>query len=678
MSSRALRRLQKQKFEDELAAANEDFEEETQTSAPQKNLFDLLNEGDGDIDDDDDEEEERAIVEEQKEEKIPLVVEEENEEPMSVPVSKSKKNKKKKAKAKAKAKKQKDVSDMSMKELDDALAELKNNRSSKTETTKPNSSYNEFIRVNQRNLDAEAEMKRMFGSRIVNSETRGRVLKRSKLATPKVDWAPYKRNGLGMELVETKNGISYYSFKHNDEYQDAQLEFMNAVATHDPNALMFLVSRYPYHVDGLLQVSEMAKQSGDWTAAGDCIERALYACERAFHPHFAFGSGTVRLDYRRAENRSFFLAIFRHIQFLTRRGCWRTAFEFCKLLLSLDPDSDPLGAILAIDSYALTAKEYSFVVDMASTWKTDGKLYPVDIQSLPNIAYSSAYAKFKLAPKESNDLLQSAIKKFPSVVPRLLEKLGESGLDDQPFLHTTTNTYLDLLQQLFVERTFELFKEPEVLAWLKENAQAVSTKLNNAHKKVDCVQNEEIPLSVSRHIVLTDIQRLLSYLPSAVTSESYHMYDPLPPPDSVTGYDLSDRMRQSGASTDQGFFDNILRNLLGGRRLPQERMREIQNLVEELREQQQNQRGDQLPGAFPGGNDFDDEDYMDGNFDDDDDNNSNNNNEMQNHNGHHHTEQDIQDLLNAVTDDDLEVQQALAAEYEQQRDAQNNNNRQRQ
>ena len=42
MSSRALRRLQKQKFEDELAAANEDFEEETQTSAPQKNLFDLV------------------------------------------------------------------------------------------------------------------------------------------------------------------------------------------------------------------------------------------------------------------------------------------------------------------------------------------------------------------------------------------------------------------------------------------------------------------------------------------------------------------------------------------------------------------------------------------------------------------------------------------------------------
>lgn len=66
-------------------------------------------------------------------------------------------------------------------------------------------------------------------------------------------------------------GISYFVFKHDDEYQEAQFEFLSAVATHNPNALMFLLSRYPYHVDTLLQVSEMAKQSGDWTMAGDCI-----------------------------------------------------------------------------------------------------------------------------------------------------------------------------------------------------------------------------------------------------------------------------------------------------------------------------------------------------------------------------------------------------------------------
>lgn len=193
----------------------------------------------------------------------------------------------------------------------------------------------EFLSVNYRHLDAEAEMKRMFGSRVVNKESRtaGRVLKRSKMTTPKVDWPPYKKQGLSMELLKTtSNQISYFAFQHDDEYQDAQLEFLNGVAMHDPNALMALLARHPYHIDCLLQVSEMAKQSGDWSVAGDFVERALYACERAFHPHFTFSSGTARLSYQRSENRSFFLAIFRHIQFLARRGCWRTAFEFNKLL----------------------------------------------------------------------------------------------------------------------------------------------------------------------------------------------------------------------------------------------------------------------------------------------------------------------------------------------------------
>jgi hypothetical protein len=106
-----------------------------------------------------------------------------------------------------------------------------------------------------------------------------------------------------MELVETKNGISYYAFRHSEQYQDVQLEFLNAIATHNPDALVFLIRRHPYHVDALLQLSEIAKHSGDWSAAGDFIERALYACERALHPQFSLTSGTVRLSYQRSENR---------------------------------------------------------------------------------------------------------------------------------------------------------------------------------------------------------------------------------------------------------------------------------------------------------------------------------------------------------------------------------------
>lgn len=125
--------------------------------------------------------------------------------------------------------------------------------------------------------------------------------------------------------------------------------------------------------------------------------------------------------------------MFRHIQFLTRRGCWKTAFEFNKLLFSLDPVTDPLGALLSLDYHALSSKDFEYVIKMQTNWKTDGALYPIDMSNMPNFAYSAAYAKFKMSEKskneldveESNRLLKEAIKKYPLVYCRLLEKLGE-------------------------------------------------------------------------------------------------------------------------------------------------------------------------------------------------------------------------------------------------------------
>ena len=51
--------------------------------------------------------------------------------------------------------------------------------------------------------------------------------------------------------------------------------------------------------------------------------------------------------------RAFFIAIFRHIHYIGARACHRTALEFCKLALSLDPLEDPLGILLMMDFYAL-------------------------------------------------------------------------------------------------------------------------------------------------------------------------------------------------------------------------------------------------------------------------------------------------------------------------------------
>lgn len=62
-------------------------------------------------------------------------------------------------------------------------------------------------------------------------------------------------------------------------------------------------------------------------------ERALYCIEHIFHPLFNVTQANCRLDYRRQENRAFYIALFKHLSFVGQRGCNRTALEFCKLIL---------------------------------------------------------------------------------------------------------------------------------------------------------------------------------------------------------------------------------------------------------------------------------------------------------------------------------------------------------
>lgn len=51
------------------------------------------------------------------------------------------------------------------------------------------------------------------------------------------------------------------------------------------------------------------------TATEECLARALYCLEMAWHPSFDVASGSsCRLDYQVEENRPLFVALFRHIQ----------------------------------------------------------------------------------------------------------------------------------------------------------------------------------------------------------------------------------------------------------------------------------------------------------------------------------------------------------------------------
>ena len=137
----------------------------------------------------------------------------------------------------------------------------------------------------------------------------------------------------------------------------------------------------------MLQLSDICKMGEDVQMATELIERALFAMESAFHPLFNLAVGTSRLDYKRQENRSFFIALFRHLNFVGARACYRTALEFAKMILSLDPD-DPVGILLLIDFYAIRAQQYKWFVSLYDELEPSKNL-----SQLPNWAYSIAVAR---------------------------------------------------------------------------------------------------------------------------------------------------------------------------------------------------------------------------------------------------------------------------------------------
>ena len=84
----------------------------------------------------------------------------------------------------------------------------------------------------------------------------------------------------------------------------------------------------------------------------------------------------MRLDFHSKNqeplNRVLAECLIKYIDILGRKGCNRTAFEFCKFLLALDPLTDPYGVLLRLDFYTIRAKEYEYYINFT-------KQFPLEV-----------------------------------------------------------------------------------------------------------------------------------------------------------------------------------------------------------------------------------------------------------------------------------------------------------
>ncbi|KAH9622113.1 hypothetical protein KSS87_021469 [Heliosperma pusillum] len=503
-------------------------EDESDSGGPSVNIFDLLNDDDDNHESDqDDESNERDDESVQKVDKSQSV-DKSNVAPVSTANKKLKKKKKKKNKQPLSL--NGDGSTGSVEVELEALCRIIESSheagSSKKISKKVQPHQNtvkhtktSILNVDPKLLNAENELRRIFGSKVVSqfensnqtgTSRQGRGGKRggyahrkSLLVSPSEHW-PRWDGSFSMELLESKDGNHYFrSTARNYEY--ACMLAFNLTAD---------------------------KFSGEHQTAADFIAKCLYALECAWHPMFTPLQGNGRLEYTHETNKPLFVTLFSHMRNLDRRGCHRSALEVCKLLLSLDP-ADPMGAMFCIDYFSLRAEEYAWLELFSEEYQSDNSLW-----NFPNFAYSLAICRFYLEREatlkdEKNEheketpmgLMKQALMLHPSVVKRLVAKVP---LKDQAWATITKTSIfksedtgipsLDHLIRIYVERSYLIWRLPDVHKLLKDAAlEVVETLKHDASeaKTWACVRKEAFPSEKNEygHLLVSDFSDTVATLP---------------------------------------------------------------------------------------------------------------------------------------------------------------------
>ncbi|KAL5200941.1 hypothetical protein ABZP36_035295 [Zizania latifolia] len=563
MSARLLRRVLQEREttpQDPAAAAAPSAEggleeEEEGVSPPRvaaRNPFDLL-------DEDEDEEKEDEVYHEQHvsyTEQKHLV----NKKPSNAVPETSKKSKKKKKKSKADKGMSAKLRDE--KSLDSILEDLsiekkpmeqrvnQNERADgkEIEINETTFGMSSILSIDSKHLKAENEMRRIFGSKVVDSlenqrnmpsssrQVRGvrRVAhnpRRTLLVTPSSYWPPWDKS-ISMDLLETKSGVNYFRYAYDSSVNHVQELFEVAKAANDLNAIGAILAKYPYHPESLLTFAELFKYSGEHQSSADAVEKCLFALECAWHTLFSPLHGNCQLKYSHDTNKPFFTALFSHMKNLDRRGCHRSALEACKFLLSLDSD-DPKGALFCIDYYALRSQQYKWLEQFAEEYHCDNSLW-----LFPNFSFSLAIARFYLEcdatteegcdhsdKSTSVDLMKQALMLHPLVLCKIVDK---APLKDTSWAQILRNVFfgsakpgspsLEHMINIYVERHYIMWRFPELQNLLKDAALLVIESLKQDNREAQdwaCVRKEAFASDKNEysHLLVSDFSDTTPSLP---------------------------------------------------------------------------------------------------------------------------------------------------------------------
>ncbi|KAI1095340.1 DUF654-domain-containing protein [Rostrohypoxylon terebratum] len=577
MSSRQLRKLQKQRELQELEAQNTTQDDESSDDSrpaqkPRASFFSgfsaLGDHDEGNDDDDLDEKDEEPMN------ASTISVAEPDKTNADTPKSASKKNKKKKKKAKKQdttPHKPEIASQNGPDEIDKALKELdlsgKPGQESRDDAfTRPYERICELLSINTYHLRVINEMRNLFGREAIaaaqneeeQDQARSRrqrhplpqqvdletflkgtpgkplpevTLRRNPFLSGKETWPRAPTEGLTMKQLKEEEGSLVcmpgtieFCFAHDEKYNQLEIRFFDLVQRYEPMPIVHFLHEHPYHVSSLIQVSRIAKQDQNSALSSDLCERALFTFGRVSLSAFRqkLEQGKARLSFNRPENRQFWLAAYHYLKNLIMKGTYRTALEWAKLLLSIE-HSDPYGVIHAIHPLAIRAHESKWFIDFC-----DSELMEVDAQAQDTPDY--VRQTLVLAKLQQNDtagakaLLLEGIERLPWLYGNLFKSLNLS-IPTAVWGIQPRNRDEELHTNVYIQQTKDLWDNKQATALLQE----VAKEAKKANPK-KCPFPPTVKENFARFVYLSEIPSLIGLIPRDLLNTSTNWeFDPLPP-----------------------------------------------------------------------------------------------------------------------------------------------------
>ncbi|KAI1506241.1 transcriptional repressor TCF25-domain-containing protein [Biscogniauxia marginata] len=570
MSTRQLRRLQRQREleagQAQKAAEDSEASDDAPIQQSKPSIFSSFAALGDQLDEDDEDEDENEPVDSTT---VAAAPPKQIASPKSSSKKSSKKKKKKAKKSGAPAKKDKTIARGDVDEIDQALRELglskKPGTSGSSDTadsvSKAYERICELLRINTYHLKVINEMRKMFGrDAIVTAENEAEeeralaqrqrrpqqqqvdletylqgqpgvalpdvTLRRNPFLPGKNIWPRASTEGLTMKQVRTEHetakfGIVEFGFAHDSAYNDLEKQFFTLAQMYDPMQLVHFLHRHPYHICSLIQVSKVAKQDQNLALSADLCERALFTFGRVSSAAFRrkLEEGKARLDFKRPENRQFWLAGYHYLKSLILKGTCRTALEWSKLLFSMDP-SDPYGIIHFVHPLAIRAYESKWFIDFC------------DSEALDECDTAQDYIRqtLVLARLQQQDiagaraLLIEGMERLPWLYSSLFKALnldvpkaiwGMQPRDQNEEFYT----------EIYVHQTKGLWDNAQATSLLKE--------VSSVAKKPDSRPFAFPPVvgrNVGRFVYLDNTPSLMGLVPGELLNTSPNWeFDPLPP-----------------------------------------------------------------------------------------------------------------------------------------------------